>query len=66
MCGPAVVHTGGAPDVARLVEGGWIDVLFAGNGFATHDIEANVLGTSLGVSVAEGLPPRAGTATTSG
>ncbi|MGK2947989.1 MAG: TIGR00300 family protein [Acidimicrobiales bacterium] len=54
VCGPAVVHTGGAPDVARLVEAGWIDVLFAGNGFATHDIESNVLGTSLGISVAEG------------
>jgi lysine-ketoglutarate reductase/saccharopine dehydrogenase-like protein (TIGR00300 family) len=56
VCGPAVVHTGGAPDVARLVGDGWIDVLFAGNGFATHDMESNVLGTSLGVSVAEGTP----------
>ncbi len=60
VCGPAVVHTGGAPDVARLVEAGWLDVLFAGNGFATHDIEANVLGTSLGVSVAEGTPTEGG------
>jgi lysine-ketoglutarate reductase/saccharopine dehydrogenase-like protein (TIGR00300 family) len=56
VCGPAVVHTGGAPDVARLVREGWIDVLFAGNGFATHDMESNVLGTSLGVSVVEGTP----------
>jgi lysine-ketoglutarate reductase/saccharopine dehydrogenase-like protein (TIGR00300 family) len=54
VCGPAVVHTGGAPDVARLIDAGWIDVLFAGNGFATHDIESNVLGTSLGVLLAEG------------
>lgn len=54
VCGPAVVHTGGAPEVARLVRGGWIDVLFAGNGFATHDIESNVLGTSLGVSIHTG------------
>ena len=54
VCGPAVVHTGGAPDVARLIDGGWIDVLFAGNGFATHDIESNVLGTSLGVLLTEG------------
>ena len=60
VCGPAVVHTGGAPDVARLVEGGWIDLLFAGNGFATHDIESNVLGTSLGVSLAEGTPTEGG------
>jgi lysine-ketoglutarate reductase/saccharopine dehydrogenase-like protein (TIGR00300 family) len=56
VCGPAVVHTGASPDVARLVRNGWIDVLFAGNGFATHDMESNVLGTSLGVSVAEGTP----------
>jgi lysine-ketoglutarate reductase/saccharopine dehydrogenase-like protein (TIGR00300 family) len=56
VCGPAVVHTGAAPDVAALVREGWIDLLFAGNGFATHDIESNVLGTSLGVSVDAGLP----------
>ncbi|MCU1376452.1 MAG: uncharacterized protein JWO68_3738 [Actinomycetia bacterium] len=56
VCGPAVVHTGAAPDVARLVREGWIDVLFAGNGFATHDMESNVLGTSLGISVDAGLP----------
>jgi lysine-ketoglutarate reductase/saccharopine dehydrogenase-like protein (TIGR00300 family) len=60
VCGPAVVHTGGAPDIARLVDAGWINVLFAGNGFATHDIESNVLGTSLGVSLAEGTPTEGG------
>lgn len=54
VCGPAVVHTGAAPAVARLVREGWIQMLFAGNGFATHDIESNVLGTSLGVSLGEG------------
>jgi lysine-ketoglutarate reductase/saccharopine dehydrogenase-like protein (TIGR00300 family) len=60
VAGPALVHTGGAPDLARLVSEGWVDVLFAGNGFATHDIESNVLGTSLGVSVAEGTPTEGG------
>jgi lysine-ketoglutarate reductase/saccharopine dehydrogenase-like protein (TIGR00300 family) len=54
VCGPAVVHTGGGPAIADLVRAGWIDVLFAGNGFATHDMESNVLGTSLGVSVTSG------------
>jgi lysine-ketoglutarate reductase/saccharopine dehydrogenase-like protein (TIGR00300 family) len=54
VCGPAVVHTGGSPALARLVAAGWVDVLFAGNGFATHDMESNVLGTSLGVSVTSG------------
>jgi lysine-ketoglutarate reductase/saccharopine dehydrogenase-like protein (TIGR00300 family) len=42
------------------VRGGWIDVLFAGNGFATHDLESNVLGTSLGVSLHEGAPMEGG------
>jgi lysine-ketoglutarate reductase/saccharopine dehydrogenase-like protein (TIGR00300 family) len=60
VCGPAVVHTGAAPDLARLVRAGWVDVLFAGNGFAAHDIEAQVLGTSLGVSVTEGTPAEHG------
>ena len=60
VCGPAVIHTGGGPDLARIVADGWIDALFAGNGFATHDIEANVLGTSLGVSVVEGTPTEGG------
>ena len=31
-------------------------MLFAGNGFATHDIESNVLGTSLGILMQEGRP----------
>ncbi|HEX2849736.1 MAG TPA: TIGR00300 family protein [Acidimicrobiales bacterium] len=59
VCGPAVIHTGGGPAVARLVRDGWIDVLFAGNGFATHDLETNVLGTSLGVSL-DGVPAEGG------
>lgn len=60
VCGPAVVHTGGAPALARLVAAGWVDVLFAGNGFATHDMESNVLGTSLGVSVTSGAGTEGG------
>ena len=56
VCGPAVIHTGAGPDLARLVRDGWVDVLFAGNGFATHDIESNVLGTSLGILLEQGLP----------
>jgi lysine-ketoglutarate reductase/saccharopine dehydrogenase-like protein (TIGR00300 family) len=58
--GPALVHTGAAPYLARLVREGWVDVLFAGNGFATHDIESSLLGTSLGVSVTQGHPVERG------
>jgi lysine-ketoglutarate reductase/saccharopine dehydrogenase-like protein (TIGR00300 family) len=60
VCGPAVIHTGAGPDLARLVRDRWVDVLFAGNGFATHDIESALLGTSLGVSIAEGTPAEGG------
>jgi lysine-ketoglutarate reductase/saccharopine dehydrogenase-like protein (TIGR00300 family) len=60
VCGPAVIHTGAGPDTARLVRDGWIDVLFAGNGFATHDIESALLGTSLGVSIAAGTAAEGG------
>ncbi len=60
VCGPAVVHTGAAPAIARMVREGWIDVLFAGNGFAAHDIESNVMGTSLGVSVGAGTAAEGG------
>jgi lysine-ketoglutarate reductase/saccharopine dehydrogenase-like protein (TIGR00300 family) len=56
VLGPAVVHTGGSELVADLVRRGYIDVLFAGNAFATHDIEQAFYGTSLGVSLDHGLP----------
>jgi lysine-ketoglutarate reductase/saccharopine dehydrogenase-like protein (TIGR00300 family) len=60
VCGPAVIHTGAGPDVARLIRGEWINVLFAGNGFATHDLESSVLGTSLGISLGQGAPMEGG------
>ena len=52
--GPGVVHTGAAPAMVQLVEAGFVDVLFAGNALATHDIEAALYGTSLGVDLAQG------------
>ena len=52
--GPAVVHTGAAPAMVALVEAGYVDVLFAGNALATHDIEASLFGTSLGVDLKQG------------
>jgi lysine-ketoglutarate reductase/saccharopine dehydrogenase-like protein (TIGR00300 family) len=60
VCGPAVIHTGAGPSIATLVREGWVDVLFAGNGFAAHDLESNVMGTSLGVSVREGTAAEGG------
>ncbi|MCW2817237.1 MAG: bifunctional enzyme conserved domain protein [Marmoricola sp.] len=52
--GPGVVHTGAAPAMVALVEAGFVDVLFAGNALATHDIESALYGTSLGVDLARG------------
>ena len=52
--GPGVVHTGAAPAMVALVNAGFVDVLFAGNALATHDIESSLYGTSLGVDLAHG------------
>ncbi|HEX9697416.1 MAG TPA: TIGR00300 family protein [Actinomycetota bacterium] len=54
VLGPAVVHTGTIDAFTSLVRGGWVDVVFAGNALATHDCEAALYGTSLGVSLTEG------------
>ena len=52
--GPAIVHSGSAKVLESLVRGGFIDVLFAGNALAAHDIEAAMFGTSLGIDLARG------------
>ncbi|MEU4289620.1 TIGR00300 family protein [Kribbella sp. NPDC026596] len=52
--GPGIVHTGAAPAMVALVEAGFVDILFAGNALATHDIESSLYGTSLGVDLARG------------
>ncbi|WP_332449330.1 ornithine cyclodeaminase [Methanoculleus sp.] len=52
--GPAIVHTGAADALAKMIREGYIDVLFAGNALATHDIESNLFGTSLGMNVRTG------------
>jgi lysine-ketoglutarate reductase/saccharopine dehydrogenase-like protein (TIGR00300 family) len=52
--GPGVVHTGAAPAMVELVNAGYVDVLFAGNALATHDIESALYGTSLGIDLTRG------------
>lgn len=56
VCGPAIVHTGASEDLARLVRGGYVSVLFGGNAVATHDVERALYGTSLGIDMQTGLP----------
>ena len=60
VLGPAVVHTGSVNAFCALVRSGWVDVVFAGNALATHDSEGAIFGTSLGVSLAEGIPTEHG------
>ena len=49
--GPAIVHSGSSEHVVRLIERGFVHVLFAGNALAVHDIEHALFGTSLGVYI---------------
>jgi len=55
VAGPAVVHTGAAGALASLIRGGFVDVLLSGNALAVHDVEGDLLKTSLGVSLSEGV-----------
>ncbi|MFQ5800763.1 MAG: TIGR00300 family protein [Candidatus Hydrothermarchaeales archaeon] len=58
--GPATVHTGAHLYLAEMVKEGFVDVLFAGNALAVHDIEHGLYGTSLGVDIKTGRPAEAG------
>jgi lysine-ketoglutarate reductase/saccharopine dehydrogenase-like protein (TIGR00300 family) len=58
--GPAIIHTGAARSLAAIIRNGYIDVLFAGNALATHDIEFNLYGTSLGMDISTGKPVTGG------
>ncbi|MEO5952824.1 MAG: TIGR00300 family protein [Chloroflexia bacterium] len=54
VAGPVVVHTGGSNPLSELIRLGWVDALLAGNALAVHDIEAALLGTSLGIRQKDG------------
>jgi len=54
VAGPVVVHTGGAAALSMLIRNGYVSALLAGNALGVHDIEAALLGTSLGVRMSDG------------
>ena len=56
VAGPAVVHTGAGVYLSRLIELGFVQVLFAGNALAVHDVESQLFGTALGVNIESGVP----------
>ncbi|MFB6130618.1 MAG: TIGR00300 family protein [Salinigranum sp.] len=60
VAGPALIHSGAGDDLARLIREGYVDGVSAGNGFAVHDIERGLYGTSLGMDIETLEHPRKG------
>ena len=60
VCGPALIHSGAREELARIIREGYIDMLSAGNGFAVHDLERDLYGTSLGMDTESLDHPRKG------
>ncbi len=58
--GPVVIHTGGGEHLARLIREGYVQALLGGNAIAVHDMEQNMMGTSLGVDMQRGVAVRGG------
>ena len=54
VAGPVVVHTGGGAPLAAMIRGGMVQALLSGNALGVHDVEAALLGTSLGVRLSDG------------
>ncbi len=54
VLGPAVIHTGAGRYIADLIRRNYVQVIFGGNAIITHDIEAALFGTSLGVDLQSG------------
>lgn len=50
VVGPAVLHSRGRDTLTWFIENGFVTVLFGGNAVAVHDIEAEVMGTTLGMN----------------
>jgi lysine-ketoglutarate reductase/saccharopine dehydrogenase-like protein (TIGR00300 family) len=55
VAGPAVVHTGAGRYLSRLIELGFVHILFAGNALAVHDVESALFGTALGINIESGV-----------
>ena len=60
VVGTAIAHTGADESLSKLVEMGYVQALFTGNGFATMDIEKQLYGTTLGMDKNTGRVLRKG------
>jgi len=54
VAGPAVIHTGAAPYLAKMIQLGYVQALLTGNALAVHDVEYALFDTSLGVELDKG------------
>lgn len=61
VAGPAIVDTGASEHFEKLIQWGFVQLLFAGNALAAHDVENALFGTSLGVNLEEGALAQYGT-----
>jgi lysine-ketoglutarate reductase/saccharopine dehydrogenase-like protein (TIGR00300 family) len=59
VVGPAVLHSRGRDTLAWFIENGFVGVLLGGNAVAVHDIEADTMGTTLGMN-SRGAPVEGG------
>ena len=58
--GPAIVHTDAGVYLEKLLKKGFINLLFAGNALAVHDIEYALYKTSLGIYLNRGQSAEGG------
>ncbi len=58
--GPAIVHTNAGVYLEKLLKKGFINLLFAGNALAVHDIEYALYKTSLGIYLNRGQSAEGG------
>lgn len=59
VTGPALVHSRARDNLVWFIRHGFVQALLAGNAVAVHDIEAAVVGTTLGMTV-QGAPTAGG------
>jgi lysine-ketoglutarate reductase/saccharopine dehydrogenase-like protein (TIGR00300 family) len=59
VTGPALVHSRARDNLVWFIRHGFVQALLAGNAVAAHDIEAAVVGTTLGMT-ADGAPSEGG------
>jgi len=59
VTGPALVHSRARDNLVWFIRNGFVQALLAGNAVAVHDIEAAIVGTTLGMT-SEGEPTAGG------